>query len=106
MQFSVVSEEQYQADMVALESRMQAFTRELIKQYLPTEDEWVDWKKAMVLIRVKARTTLVRFARASQPGVQEEGKITYRKEGTKCWYLRTSCIDYRQRRHGQPALTA
>jgi hypothetical protein len=78
----------------------------LLEAYVETQEEWLDTAAALRATGIKARSTLVQFARAIAPGVQQEGRITYRKEGTKCLYARSSCIDYRQRRHGQPALAA
>jgi hypothetical protein len=78
--------------------------RELIRAYVTTQEEWLDTATAMRTTGIKARSTLAMYKRASRPGVVEPGRITYKKEGTKCLYLRSSCIDYRQRKHGQPTL--
>jgi hypothetical protein len=78
--------------------------RELIQAYVTTQEEWLNTAAALRTTGIKARATLVMAKRASRPGVEEPGRITYKKEGTKCLYLRSSCIDYRQRKFGQPAL--
>jgi hypothetical protein len=102
--FNFISEEQHLADMAALRAELQQEFRSLLRAHLPAEEEYVRTDTALRLADLKARSTLVMFARASEPGLKEEGKITYKKVGTTCWYLRSSCIDYAQRRHGQPAL--
>jgi hypothetical protein len=103
---SFITEEQHQAELAALRAELRQEFRSLLRAHLPTEEEYVSTEVALRLAELKARSTLVMSARASQPGLKEEGKITYQKRGTKCLYLRSSCIDYAQRRHGQPALAA
>jgi hypothetical protein len=76
----------------------------LLVAYIQTQEEWLDTAAALRATGIKARSTLVQFARATAPGAEQEGRITYRKEGTKCLYARSSCIDYRQRRHDQSTL--
>ncbi len=78
----------------------------LLGAYVATQQEWLSTDAALQTSGIKTRETLVKYARASQPGAQEAGRITYRKEGVKCLYLRSSCIDYAQRKIGQPALAA
>jgi hypothetical protein len=78
--------------------------RALFRAYVTTQEEWLPTDVALRTSGIKARSTLVMYKRASSPGVVEPGRITYKKEGVKCLYLRSSCIDYRQRKHGQPAL--
>lgn len=78
----------------------------LLGAYVVSQEEWLDTAQALKATGIRARSTLVQSARALAPGVQQEGRITYKKEGTKCLYARSSCIDYRQRRHGQPSLAA
>jgi len=79
---------------------------QLLRAYVSSQEEWLDTAAALRTTGIKARSTLVEYARAMAPGMQQEGRITYKKEGVKCLYLRSSCIDYRQRKHGQPALAA
>ena len=55
---------------------------------------------------IKTRETLVKYARASAPDAKQAGRITYRKQGVRCLYARTSCIDYAQRKLGWPGLAA
>jgi hypothetical protein len=78
--------------------------RELLKAYVLTHEEWLPTEAALRAAGIKSRQTLVMFARASAPNAKEAGRITYRKDGTKCMYLRSSCIDYSQRKLGQPSL--
>lgn len=80
--------------------------RQLLAAYVQSQEEWLDTAAALRAAGLKARSTLVEFARAMAPGVKQEGRITYKKEGTKCFYLRSSCIDYAQRKQGQPALAS
>jgi hypothetical protein len=94
-----ITPEEHAADMQRL--REEFFS--LLQAYADTREEWLSTDVAMRTAGI-SRTTLTQQARASSPGIQESGRITYRKEGTKSLYSRTSCINYRQRRLGQPAL--
>jgi hypothetical protein len=94
-----ITPEEHAADMQRL--REEFFG--LLQAYADTREEWLPTDAAMRAAGI-SRTTLTQQARASSPGIQEPGRITYRKEGTKALYSRTSCISYRQRRLGQPAL--
>ena len=76
----------------------------LLEAYVNSQEEWLPTYQALKASGIKTRQTLVTYARASSPGQQQQGHITYRKEGTKCLYSRSSCIDYAQRKLGQPAL--
>ena len=76
----------------------------LLTAYVATQEEWLPTPMALAAAGVRTRETLVKYVRASAPGAKEQGRITYRKEGTKCLYARTSCIDYAQRKIGQPSL--
>lgn len=78
----------------------------LLNAYVRQEDRWLDTDEALAISRVRHRETLERSVRAIRPGIQQEGRITYRKVGRKCEYLQSSCIDYAQRKLGQPALAA
>lgn len=78
----------------------------LLVAYVSTQEEWLPTDAALRTTGIKTRETLVKYARASAPGAEEPGRITYRKDGVKCLYARSSCIDYRQRKLGQPALRA
>lgn len=78
--------------------------RELIRAYINAQEEWLDTAAVMRITGIKARSTLVMHKRASKPGVVEQGRIFYKEEGAKCLYSRSSCIDYRQRKHEHPPL--
>lgn len=78
----------------------------LLEAYVSTQEEWLTTEQALKVSGIKTRETLEKYARASAPDTQEAGHITYRKQGAKCRYARTSCIDYAQRKLGQPALAA
>jgi hypothetical protein len=78
--------------------------RALIQAYITTQEEWLPREVALRTSGIKTRETLEKYKRASRPDTQEEGRITYKKTGVKCLYLRSSCIDYRQRKLGQPSL--
>jgi len=96
-----ITPEEHAADMQRL--REEFFT--LLQAYVTTHEEWLPTDAAMRTAGI-SRTTLTQQARASAPGTQELGRITYRKEGTKSLYSRTSCISYRQARLGYPSLPA
>jgi hypothetical protein len=74
--------------------------RALIQAYMTTQEDWLPTDVALRTSGIKARSTLVMYKRASGPDKQEEGRITYKKQGTKCLYLRASCIDYARRKMG------
>lgn len=76
----------------------------LLEAYVTSQVEWLFTKQALPMAGIKTRETLVKYCRASAPGKEEANRITYRKEGKICLYLRSSCIDYAQRKLGQPAL--
>jgi hypothetical protein len=78
----------------------------LLGAYVSSQEEWLTREQALRVSGIKTRETLEKYARASAPDAQEPGRITYRKQGAKCRYARTSCIDYAQRKLGQPALAA
>jgi len=78
----------------------------LLETYVSSQEEWLDTAAALRATGIKARSTLADYVRADAPGMTQPGRITYKKEGTKCLYLRSSCIDYRQHKDGQPALAA
>jgi hypothetical protein len=77
-----------------------------LELYVEAEDQWLSTAQALQKAGIKSRTTLIQFARASAPGKQEAGRITYSKEGTRAVYSRASCIDYRLRKQGYTALAA
>jgi hypothetical protein len=68
-----------------------AILRSLLKAYVSSQEEWLDTAAALRVTGI-ARSTLTDYKRADAPGMTQEGRITYRKEGTKCLYLRSSCI--------------
>ncbi|MBJ6141786.1 hypothetical protein [Hymenobacter sp. BT559] len=76
----------------------------LLEAYVTSNPEWLTTAQALVAAGIRSRETLVKYYRASGPNKQEVGRITYCKEGRRCFYLRSSCIDYRLRKLGQPAL--
>jgi hypothetical protein len=82
-----------------------AALRTLLSVYVHSQEDWLPTASALKVSGIKARSTLVQYARASAPGLQEPARITYCKQGVKCLYLRSSCIDYAQRKLGLPSLT-
>jgi hypothetical protein len=78
----------------------------LLDAYVSIHQEWLTTAQALKVSGIKTRETLEKYARASMPDTKQEGRITYRKQGTGCRYALTSCIDYAQRKLGQPALAA
>jgi hypothetical protein len=78
----------------------------LLEAHILHNPQWLRTDDALAAAGVRSRETLVKYARASAPNKQEAGRITYRKEGIICFYLKSSCIDYAQRKLGQPALAA
>jgi hypothetical protein len=97
-----ITPEQHAADMKALRAEFLG----LLTAYVTTQEEWLPTAAALRTAGIRTRETLVKYHRASAPNTDEPGRITYKKEGTKCWYKRSSCIDYAQRKLGQPALAA
>lgn len=77
---------------------------QLVVAYVSSQAEWLPTAEALKVAGIRTRETLVKYARAVAPGIEQEGRVTYKKQGTKCLYLRSSCIDYAQRKLGQPAL--
>ena len=76
----------------------------LLEAYVQGDEQWLPTDQALTKAGIRSRETLEKHARASRPGTQEAGRISYKKEGKKCLYARSSCIDYAQRKLGQPAL--
>ena len=87
-------------------SELRAEFRGWLQDYVRSQNDWLTTAQALEAAGIRARSTLVGFARASAPDTQEPGRITYRKEGTTCLYARSSCIDYARTKRGQPALAA
>lgn len=79
--------------------------RDMLGAYVTEHEQWVPTEQALALAKI-SRSTLVQFARASRPDTEEPGHITYRKEGTKSLYARSSCINYARNKRGLPALAA
>jgi hypothetical protein len=98
----LITREEHEAALARLEAKF----CKLLTAYVSQKDRWLDTEEALELSRVRHRETLERYVRAIRPGIQQEGRITYRKVGRKCEYLLSSCIDYAQRKLGQPALAA
>jgi hypothetical protein len=78
---------------------------DMMQAYAVKNEEWLPTEKAIEAAQI-SRSTLVMYARADAPDTQQPGRITYRKEGTKSLYSRTSCISYARMKRGQPALAA
>ena len=96
-----VTPEERAADLRRIE-RLEA----LLEAYVTGDEEWLPTAQALKKAGIKTRNTLEQHARASRPGAQEPGRITYKKQGKTCLYARSSCIDYAQRKLRQPALRA
>lgn len=99
---NLITREEHEQALGALEAK---FCR-LLEAYVRQEAQWLNTEQALAKSGVRTRETLEKYARALRPGIQQEGRITYRKLGRKCEYLLSSCIDYAQRKLGQPALAA
>jgi hypothetical protein len=99
--FAFVTPEEHAAALQRIERLEQLLGAHVIEQ-----DEWLPTDQAVRKAGVKNRDILEKYARASRPNTQEVGRITWRKQGTKCQYSRRSCIDYDQHKLGQPTLTA
>jgi hypothetical protein len=95
----VVTLEEHQAAI----DELRAEFRDLLGAYVTENEQWVSTKRGAELACI-SRSTLVISARASAPGKEEVGRITYHKQGTKSLYSRSSCIDYMRRKKGLPAL--
>jgi hypothetical protein len=98
----LITREEHEAAL----GRLRAEFCTLLNAYVRQEDRWLNTEEALLKARVRHRETLERSVRAIRPGMQQEGRITYRKIGRKCEYLLSSCIDYAQRKLGQPTLQA
>lgn len=96
---SYVSLEEHQAAIAELRAEF----RDMLGAYVTDHEQWLTTEQALTVAKI-ARSTLVQFARASRPDIEELGRITYRKEGVKSWYSRSSCVDYARRKHDLPAL--
>lgn len=86
-------------------AELRAEFRDMLGAYVTKHEQWVSTEQALELAEI-SRSTLVQFARASRPETEEAGHITYRKEGVKSLYLRSSCINYARNKKGRPALAA
>lgn len=95
---SYVSQEQ----LHALEAQVIEL-REMLQVYVSSNEEWLPTNKALEAAQI-SRATLVMSARADAPDTEQAGRITYRKQGTKCLYARTSCVDYSRRKIGRPTI--
>jgi hypothetical protein len=76
----------------------------LLEAYVTSNPEWLTTAQALKVAGIQTRETLSKYYRASSPNKQEVGRITYCKDGRRCFYLRSSCVDHRLRKLGQPAL--
>jgi hypothetical protein len=98
----VITREEHETALARLEAKFCT----LLNAYVHKRDRWLDTQGALEVSGVLNRETLEKYKRAIRPGIQQEGRITYRKLGRKCEYLESSCVDYAQRKLGQPALAA
>jgi len=96
-----ISPEEHQAAI----SELRAEFRDMLGAYVTENEQWVSTMRAAELAKI-SRSTLVEAARASAPDTEERGRITYKKEGTKSLYSRSSCIDYLRHKAGRPTLRA
>lgn len=96
-----ISTEEHEAAI----SELRAEFRDMLSAYVTEHEQWVSTERAAELADI-SRSTLVKFARASAPDTKQEGRIAYKKEGTKSLYSRSSCIDYKRLKAGRPALAA
>lgn len=101
---SIVTPEEF----AALKEELGLVKQELtvMRAYVTDNDDWLSTDQAVRKAGVKNRDILEKYARASRPNTDEAGRITWRKQGTKCQYRNTSCFNYAQRKLGQPTLTA
>jgi hypothetical protein len=76
----------------------------LLEAHILHNPQWLRTADALAAAGIRSRQTLVKYARASAPNTTEAGRITYKKEGVICFYLKSSCIDYAQRKLGLPSL--
>ena len=79
--------------------------RDMLQAYVSSEEEWLPTDKALEKAEI-CRATLVMSARADAPDMEQAGRITYRKQGTKCLYSRSSCISYARAKKGLAILAA
>jgi hypothetical protein len=100
----VISPEEF----AAFRQELKALRTEVrvLRTYVITDEEWLPKEQAIPKAGLKTRDSLEKYARASGPNKKEPGRITWRKVGKKCLYLRSSCFDYAQRKLGQPPLVA
>jgi hypothetical protein len=99
---NLMTREEHEADIRQLRAEFCT----LLNAYVRQGERWLNTEQALEKSQVRTRETLEKYVRAVRPGIQQEGRITYRKRGRKCEYLESSCIDYAQRKLGQPALAA
>jgi hypothetical protein len=97
----IISREEHEAAIRELRTEF----RDMLGAYVTSHEKWLTTEEAMQVADI-SRSTLVQFARASRPDTEEAGHITYRKEGTKSWYCRSSCVNYKRNKQGRPALAA
>lgn len=98
---SFISTEEHEAAVADLRAEF----RDMLCAYVTSHEQWLPTEQALALADI-SRSTLVQFARASRPDTEEAGHITYRKQGTKSLYSRSSCINYARNKRGLPALAA
>lgn len=97
--FDFVSGEEHRA----LQREVTAL-RALVEAHVTGQPEWLPTAAALKAAGIPHRETLVQYARAKEPFAEEKGRITYKKEGKRCLYLKSSCTDYALRKLGQPTL--
>jgi hypothetical protein len=96
---SYVTHEEHETSLQRIER-----LERLLEAYITSNEEWLPKEQAIRIAGLKTRDSLEKYARTTKPGIKESGHIVWRKTGVKCLYLRSSCIDYAQRKLGQPAL--
>jgi hypothetical protein len=85
-------------------AELRAEFRDMLGAYVTDHEQWLTTEQALKVANISRATLALR--RASAPEREEPGHITYKKEGTKSWYSRSSCVNYRRNKKGLPALAA
>jgi hypothetical protein len=96
---SFVSFEEHEAAIADLRAEF----RDMLGAYVTDHEKWLTTEEALKVAQISRATLALR--RASAPEKEEPGHITYRKDGVKCWYSRSSCVNYARNKKGLPALT-
>lgn len=99
--FTFITIEEHEAALAGVRAEF----RDLLQAYVSSAEEWLPTEKALEVAQI-SRSTLVMYARADAPDTEQPGRITYKKQGTKCLYARSSCISYARAKQGLPILAA